>query len=79
MSPLALTDEEMDAVLQAAAPIEPAHRDAFLRDIAAELAKCPAEELGPGSVFCIVRDVQRRHFTPLRTWDAIGKRLPHEC
>jgi hypothetical protein len=74
MSPLALTDEEMDAVMQAAAPIEPAHRDAFLRDIAAELAKCPAEELGPGSVFRIVRDVQRRHFTPLRTWDAIGKR-----
>jgi hypothetical protein len=49
-APIALTDEEMDAVMRAATPIDPAQRGAFLRDIAIELAKCP-EELGPGSVY----------------------------
>jgi len=49
-APIALTDEQMDAVMQAAVPIDPAQRDAFLRDIATELAKCP-EQLGPGSVY----------------------------
>jgi hypothetical protein len=74
-APLSLTDEEMVAVMDAAAPIDPAQRDAFLRDIAIELSKCP-EQIGPGSVYRTVREVQRRYVvTPLRTWDAIGKRL----
>jgi hypothetical protein len=73
-APIALTDEEMAAVMDAAAPLEPAHRDAFLQDIAAELAKCQ-EQIGPGSVYRAIREVQRRHFTPARTWDAVGKRL----
>jgi hypothetical protein len=38
-APLSLTDPEMDAVMQAAAPLDPAHRGAFLRDIAAELRR----------------------------------------
>jgi hypothetical protein len=38
-APLSLTDPEIDAVMQAAAPLDPAHRDAFLRDIAAELRR----------------------------------------
>ena len=64
----------MGAVMDAAAPIESAHRAAFLEDIAAELEKCPAGEIGPGSIYRIVREVQRRYFTPLRTGDAVGKR-----
>jgi hypothetical protein len=74
MPPLALNDEEMAAVMDAATPLAPSQRDAFLRDVAAELAKCP-HALGPGSVYRTAREVQRRYFTPLRTWDAVGKRL----
>ena len=65
----------MDAVLRAAEPIEPAHRGAFLEDFATELAKCPAGKMSQGSVYRVIREVQRRHFTPVvRTWDAVGKR-----
>jgi len=59
-TPIALTDQEMDTVLQAAAPVDRAQRAAFLRDIAAELAKCP-EQIGPGSIYRAIREVQRRY------------------
>ena len=59
-APLALSDEEMDAVLRAAAPIAPELRDAFLVGVADALAKCAAERRGPGTLYCIVRDLQRR-------------------
>jgi hypothetical protein len=49
MPPLALNDEEMAAaVMDAAAPIDPAHRGAFLEAVAAELAKCPRGGDWPG-------------------------------
>ena len=35
--PLALTDDELSAVQDAAAPIHPMQRDAFLKALAAEL------------------------------------------
>jgi hypothetical protein len=54
---IGLTDQEMDAVMQAA-PLDPAQRDAFLRDIAIELAKCP-EGLSPSSIYRAIREVQR--------------------
>ena len=34
--PLALTDDEMDAIPTAAQPIHPQQRDAFLREVAAD-------------------------------------------
>ena len=46
--PLSLSDSELAAIMEAARPIPPRDRDAFLRDVAAELAKYP--ELGPGVV-----------------------------
>jgi hypothetical protein len=51
MPALSLDDQEMDAVMQAAAPIDPARRGDVLEDLALELAKCP--EVGPGSVYRI--------------------------
>jgi hypothetical protein len=47
--PLALTDDELSAVQDAAAPIHPMQRDAFLKALAAELERHPV--VGPGVVF----------------------------
>ena len=50
---MSLSDSELTAVMTAAAPIHPRERDAFLRDVVAELAKYP--EIGPGVVGRVVR------------------------
>ena len=44
-------------------PLAPGDRDAFLRSVAAELAQYP-DELGPGVVHCLAREVQRRYLNP---------------
>jgi hypothetical protein len=56
--PLALTDAEYSAVLQAAGPINPALRDAFLQALATELEKYPV--VGPGVVFRCAAELQKR-------------------
>jgi hypothetical protein len=45
--------------MQAAKPIAEADRDAFLRDIAAELGQ--HEVIGPGLMHRIIREVQQRY------------------
>jgi hypothetical protein len=62
MSPLRLTDSEMDIVMAAARPLAVADRDGFLQAVAERLATIP--ERGDGIVYQIVRDVQRRHWDP---------------
>jgi len=57
-----LTDSELDAVMAAARPIAVERRDAFLQDVAAELAALPM--LGAGAVHRAIAMVQRRHFDP---------------
>jgi hypothetical protein len=65
MTPLHLSDEEMDLLLTLAAPIEQRQRDQFLREVAAELeAKRLAGEIGDGAVHRVARTVQRRFFDP---------------
>jgi hypothetical protein len=56
---LALSDDELQIVMSAAAPIRPHARDAFLRDVAAELAKF--EEIGPGIIGRVAAKIQRQH------------------
>jgi hypothetical protein len=75
-APLSLSDMEMDAVLRAAAPIDPGQRDAFLKDLADELSKCP-EALGPGSLYRTIHRVQARYFSGMQTaYDALVGRRP---
>jgi hypothetical protein len=62
MPALSLDDQEMDAVMQAAAPIDPARRGDFLEDLALELAKCP--EVGPASVYRILREPPTQTLRP---------------
>ena len=56
-----LTAEELDIVMRAAHPLAYGRRDAFLQDVATELARCNGD-VGPGVVHRICRDVQKRHF-----------------
>jgi hypothetical protein len=58
--PLSLSDDELQQVMNACAPLPPDRRDAFLRQVASELASCG--EIGPGSVFRVIRDVQKQFF-----------------
>jgi len=51
-----LTDSELDAVMAAARPIAVERRDAFLQDVAAELAALPM--LGAGAVHRAIAMVQ---------------------
>jgi hypothetical protein len=62
MTPLKLTDDEMEAVYSACRPLHVADRDAFLQAVADTLRQ--RGELGPGAVHRAIRDVQRRFFRP---------------
>jgi hypothetical protein len=56
---LRLTDDDFDRLMQAAKPIVAPDRDAFLKDVAAELAQ--HEVVGPGLLHRIISEVQRRY------------------
>jgi hypothetical protein len=60
--PIALTDEQLSAVMAAAQPLAPADRSAFLEDVAAALTALPI--VGDGAVNRVVREVQSRYFRP---------------
>jgi hypothetical protein len=75
-TPIPLTDDQHDAIMRAALPLDPSQRESFLRDVVAELQKSPPGEIGSGSVYRAAREVQARYFQPLRTAhdSIIGKR-----
>ena len=64
-TPIALTDQQLDAVVRAAAPLEPRARVEFLEELANSLQAQP--ELGDGVVFRVIAATQRRFVTDLRT------------
>lgn len=57
---LNLSDSELSALMAAAEPLAPDRRDAFVREVASELARCPV--IGSGSLHRIVAEVQRHHY-----------------
>jgi hypothetical protein len=59
--PLRLTDDQLAAVLRAAEPLAVGDRGAFLQDVAAALQ---GQELGDGTVYRVVAQVQRRYYDP---------------
>jgi hypothetical protein len=69
--PLALTDSELAAIMDACRPLQPHARDRFLKDIAGELAMLPM--LGDDAVHRAIVTVQRRHFDPPDLRAAVGK------
>jgi hypothetical protein len=58
--PIALTDDQMSALLAAAHPLPPVSRSAFLEACAVELAKLPM--IGDGVVHRVAMLVQRQYF-----------------
>jgi hypothetical protein len=60
--PIALTDEQLSAVMAVAEPLAPADRSAFLEDVAVALAALPT--IGDGVVNRVVREVQSKYFRP---------------
>jgi hypothetical protein len=65
MPPISLTHDQLAAVFDAAQPLLPADRDAFLRDVAKALA---GKEFGDGVVSRTCREIQHRYFrAPLET------------
>jgi hypothetical protein len=71
MTPLKLTDTELDIVFAAARPLAVQDRDAFLRAVAERLSSLP--HLGDGLVFQICREVQRE-WPPSQSRILIGSR-----
>jgi hypothetical protein len=59
MSPIALTDAELDAVMAAARPLDRNQRDAFLQAVAHELRKAGGA-VGPGVVHRVCAELQRQ-------------------
>jgi hypothetical protein len=62
MLPVRLSDDELNTVMQAAAPLAVAQRDPFLRAVANSLAGY--KEIGPGTVFTVCRELQKQFFDP---------------
>jgi hypothetical protein len=54
---VSLSDDEMQAVMELAAPVCPYDRGRFLQSIADELSRYPPERRGPG----LVRQIALRH------------------
>lgn len=75
MTPIALTDEMMDSILRAAAPLR--DRSAFLEDLARELGRLP-EPLGNGSLHRVIMQVQRKHFDPPQGHSAAGSKYSNK-
>jgi hypothetical protein len=61
-TPLALTDDQMSAVLRAAEPLLPGDRTPFLEALAQALAT--QRVLGDGLIHRVIADTQRRFFEP---------------
>jgi hypothetical protein len=62
MSPLSLSDAQLDYVMQAAKVLHPADRSIFLARMAERLRR--VEVLGDGLVSRIARETQREFFRP---------------
>ena len=57
-----LSEDQVDAILQAARPLPPADREAFFQDVTDALADL--DDLGDGVVYRVTRDVQRKYWNP---------------
>jgi len=71
--PLALSDDQMTAILRAAEPLDPDRRSDFLRDVAAALQ---GRELGDGLVGRICSEMQRRYLVPPDLFNGAGEPKP---
>ena len=62
-TPIALTDEQLAAIIRAARPLDVHVRDSFLQEVAAMLAN-GGGPVGDGDVHRAIRATQRKYFDP---------------
>jgi hypothetical protein len=71
--PLALSDEQMDAVFRACAPLTYVDRSRFLLALADRLRHEP--ELGDGAIYKAIRELQKQHWRPPSETEAAEPRI----
>ena len=59
-TPIALTDSELSAIMDACRPLQPRDRDQFLRAVAEAITALPM--VGPGSIHRAIVELQKRFF-----------------
>ena len=59
--PIALSDDELQAVMDAAKPLQPRDRDRFLKAVALAITALP-EGIGPGSIHRAIASVWREYY-----------------
>jgi hypothetical protein len=60
-TPVAFSEEQLDAITRAAQPLAPAERQRFLEAVSAALQ---GREIGDGTVYLAIRQAQRQFFAP---------------
>jgi hypothetical protein len=60
-TPIAFSEEQLDAIMHAAQPLAPADRKRFVEAVTAALQ---GRELGDGAVYLAIRKAQRQFFAP---------------
>ena len=63
LQPIGVSDNQLDMIMRACAPLEPVDRDPFLRALAAALCGEP-QPLGDGAVYRACKALQREFFKP---------------
>ena len=72
MKPIALSDDQLTAIMRAAAPLPPADRGLFLEEVARELQSQPT--IGDGVVGRVCAEVQRAYLQPPMVFE---RRIPN--
>jgi hypothetical protein len=60
--PVAFSDQQLDAIMRAARPLQPFERSAFL--VAISVLYQGRSEIGDGELHRSIRELQRLHFRP---------------
>jgi hypothetical protein len=68
---LALLDQQVDHIQLVSRPLQPTERAAFLATLFEQLLSY-REQVGDGELGRLLRDLQRRHFTPPAIDERIG-------
>ena len=63
-TPLALTDDQLNAISAAATPLPPDLRPVFLETCAREIAAMPTTTVGDGSLHRLIMTIQRQYYRP---------------
>jgi hypothetical protein len=72
---LALSDDQLAAVMEAARPLQPHQRSEFLQAVAVELARYP--EIGVGIIHRVTSKIQRAHLSGPRDLRGVGGKWGH--